>query len=190
MPYFLGWFWSKRQLTSLYTFNSVSEYSINRYELLTLEPMPRYTEHVLLVFWRLFRASSNVFENWSTSRSAYVQGLPKRVIVLAGPPLRRSDTPIFAEEYPVRLPRNPAQAMLANGTEPSSEGWYTAIKGNLEIGACSSQSSALNWMREPEAVAGPHHPPMLQEAFSSSGMRLILLHVFTGMPEPLAMPLI
>ena len=32
-------------------------------------------------------------------------------------------------------------------------------------------------MSFPEAVAGPHHPPILHEAFKSSGIKLILFHV-------------
>lgn len=40
------------------------------YVLLTLEPIPRYTEQVLSVFCKLFKASSIVFENWSTSLRA------------------------------------------------------------------------------------------------------------------------
>ena len=64
------------------------------------------------------------------------------------------------------------------------------IKGNLEIGACSSQSKALNWRSDPVAVAGPHHPPILHEAFKSSGIKLILLQVLTGIPDPLATPFI
>jgi len=42
--------------------------------------------------------------------------------VLASPPLNLSETPILAEEYPVKLPKNPAQAMFANGTDPTSVG--------------------------------------------------------------------
>jgi len=42
--------------------------------------------------------------------------------VSAGPPLNLSETPIFAEEYPVKLPKNPTQAMLVNGTDPCSVG--------------------------------------------------------------------
>ena len=87
--------------------------------MLTLEPIPKYTEHVLSVFCKLLRASSIVLENWRTSLKAYVHGLPNLVIVSAAPPLNLSETPILAEEYPVKLPRNPAQAMLANGTDPA-----------------------------------------------------------------------
>jgi len=38
--------------------------------------------------------------------------------VSAGPPLNLSETPILAEEYPVKLPRNPTQAIFAKGTDP------------------------------------------------------------------------
>lgn len=44
-------------------------------------------------------------------------------MVSDGPPLSLSETPILAEEYPVKLPKNPTQAMLANGTDPSSLEW-------------------------------------------------------------------
>lgn len=43
-------------------------------------------------------------------------------MVSGAPPLNLSDTPILAEEYPVKLPMNPAQAMLAKGTDPYSVG--------------------------------------------------------------------
>lgn len=71
---------------------------------------------------RLSRASSIVFENCRTSLKANVQGLPNRVIVSGGPPLSLSETPILADEYPVKLPRNPTHAILANGTDPYSVG--------------------------------------------------------------------
>ena len=45
------------------------------------------------------------------------------------PPLSLSETPILAEEYPVRLPKNPAQAMLAKGIEPTS----VVMVGNLDF---------------------------------------------------------
>lgn len=90
--------------------------------LLTLEPIPKYTEHVRSVVLRLLRASSIVLENCKTSRKAYVHGLPKRVIVSGAPPLNLYDTPILAEEYPVRLPKKPAHAIFAKGTDPCSVG--------------------------------------------------------------------
>lgn len=86
--------------------------------MLTLEPIPKYTEQVLSVLMRLLSASSIVLENCNTSLKAYVHGLPNRVIVSAGPPLSLYETPILADEYPVKLPIKPAQAMLANGTDP------------------------------------------------------------------------
>ena len=43
-------------------------------------------------------------------------------IIPSEPPLNLSETPILADEYPVKLPRNPAQAIFAKGTYPSSVG--------------------------------------------------------------------
>jgi len=38
-------------------------------------------------------------------------------------------------------------------------------------------------------VASPHHPPTLHEALRSYGIKLILLIVLTGIPDPFETPL-
>jgi len=124
-----------------------------------------------------------------TSLNTKVHGFPKRLSSYAGEPLSLSPTEIWAEEWPVKLPMNPAQAILAKGTEALSVGWYTATTGHLEIGACSSQSSALKWSTFPVAVALPQAPRIEQEALSNSGTKLIYLNVQMSTPDPSAKPL-